>query len=462
MTAVSPTATTTTTTSADVVVVGGGPAGLTAALTAARRGRTVVLVEASEALGGMAASFEVDGQRVDYGSHRLHPSAPPAVAELLDELLGADLQTRQRNGRLHLAGRWVRFPLQAPDLLRSVPPSIGLRIGGDLLTSRRRTATDDSYAEFVRAGLGPTVLERFHGPMASKLWGMDPAELSGELARRRISVNSGGGLARRIARTSRSSGRVFRYPRLGYGQIVDRLAAAAVDAGVQIRTSRSIRRLTPGAVPTLEVSDGSGLDAGRVFWAAPLAALASATGRSMLPVEHRALLLVYLVLDETQFSPVDAHYVPDADVAFARLSEPKNYRDGPDPPGRTVLCAELPCTVGDGIWRLSAVEAGDLVLDGMRRVGLRRPLVATTVVRRLPRVYPVLRRDDSGRTDALAWARHLEGVAVLGRQGLHVADNLHHVMDMGLSASACLDDEGWNAVRWARERRRFDEFVVDD
>ena len=80
------------------------------------RGRSVVLVEAAPVLGGMAASVVVGGQRVDLGSHRLHPSAPPAVRALLDELLGDDLQVRTRNGRLRLAGRWVRFPLQAGDL----------------------------------------------------------------------------------------------------------------------------------------------------------------------------------------------------------------------------------------------------------------------------------------------------------------------------------------------------------
>ena len=100
-------------TSVDVLVVGGGPCGLAAALGAARRGRSVRLLEASDHLGGMAASFEVAGQRVDHGSHRLHPSAPPPVRALLDELLGADLQERRRNGRLHLAGRWVGFPLRA-------------------------------------------------------------------------------------------------------------------------------------------------------------------------------------------------------------------------------------------------------------------------------------------------------------------------------------------------------------
>ncbi|MET0325250.1 MAG: FAD-dependent oxidoreductase [Ilumatobacteraceae bacterium] len=468
--------------SVDVLVVGGGPCGLAAALGAARRGRSVRLLEGSPHLGGMAASFEVAGQRVDHGSHRLHPSATPPVRALLDELLGPDLQERRRNGRLHLPRRrvsrasprasergvWVDFPLRAPDLVRSVPIGTGARIAADLVTGPLRHAGDDSYAEFVRAGLGPTALATFHGPMAAKLWGRDPAQLSAELARRRIAVNGGGRLLRRIARGSRPSGRTFLYPRLGYGEVVDRLADAAATAGVEISLSTAVAELTAGAPPRATLTDGGRVEAGRVLWTAPLEALAAVVPdpRSAPPPEHRGLVLTYLALDEDRYSEVDAHYVPDAAVAFARLSEPKNYRTGPDPAGRTVLCAEIPATAGDTTWSMGDADLGDLVLDGMRRIGLRLPTVAAVAVRRQARVYPVLTVGADARRAVLAWSDTLDGVTVLGRQGLHVADNLHHVLDMALAAAGCLggggDGDGWDTARWATERQRFEAFVVDD
>ncbi|MGB3256913.1 MAG: FAD-dependent oxidoreductase, partial [Ornithinimicrobium sp.] len=57
----------------DVIVLGGGPAGIATALEAAERGLDVVLLERASSTGGMAGSFDCDGVRVDYGSHRLHP-----------------------------------------------------------------------------------------------------------------------------------------------------------------------------------------------------------------------------------------------------------------------------------------------------------------------------------------------------------------------------------------------------
>ena len=180
------------------------------------------------------------------------------------------------------------------------------------------------------------------------------------------------------------------------------------------------------------------------------------------PPGHRGVVLVYLVLDEDRYSEFDAHYVPDPDVAFARLSEPKNYRDGPDPVGRTVLCAEVPASVGDARWAARDDALAELVLDGMARLGLRVPEVGGVEVIRLPRVYPVLGVDDDARWRALGWADGLDGVSVLGRQGLAVADNLHHVVDMALGAVGCLGPDGWDDARWRSERARFDTFVVDD
>ena len=440
----------------DLLVVGGGPAGLATALAAARQGRTVRLVERSDHLGGMAASIEVGGQRVDLGSHRLHPSAPPPVAALLSELLGDDLQVRERNGRLHLGGAWVRFPFRPFDLVRSTPPSIAAHLATDLLR-RRRTGCPDgdttSYAAVIRSGLGPTALERFHGPMATKLWGRPPDELAAELAQRRISVRDGSSVVRRLVRTSRTSGRTFLYPRLGYGQVIDRLADAAVDAGVDIRLQDD---WNPADAPA---------DAGHVAWTAPVTELARRLGGPADAIVHRGVVLVYLVLPTPRWSPFDAHYVPDLEVPFTRLSEPKNYRDGPDPATSTVLCAEIPTTVGDPTWTASDAALRDFVLAGMERCGLGTPTVDEVRTVRLPSVYPVLTASaPDERRRLLDWADDLPGVAVLGRQGLGVADNLHHVLDMALSFAGCLraHDGAPDLVRWRTERRRFEAFVVDD
>jgi phytoene dehydrogenase-like protein len=147
--------------SADIVVLGGGPAGLAAAWFAARRGPSVLLLERAPAIGGMAASFQVAGVRVDHGSHRLHPATPPPVLAALRGLLGADLQLRPRDGRLRVWDRWVGFPLRAGELARALPRPVLARIALDAAgePARRLAAArgPDTFASVLRAGLGPTL-----------------------------------------------------------------------------------------------------------------------------------------------------------------------------------------------------------------------------------------------------------------------------------------------------------------
>jgi len=170
------------------------------------------------------------------------------------------------------------------------------------------------------------------------------------------------------------------------------------------------------------------------------------------------------VVDGHRYTEFDAHYVPDASVTLTRLSEPKNYRDGPDEQGRTVLCAEVPCGIDDASWTATPAEAGARVVDELARIGLPSPRVVDVVLRRLPAVYPVHTLTTAADLSVVdEWATALPRTSVLGRQGLFVADNLHHVMDMGWSAAAALRADGSiDTDTWAREHARFASFVVED
>ena len=323
-----------------IAVIGAGPAGLAAAWRASAAGHDVVVLERAPHVGGMAGSFAVAGLRVDHGSHRLHPATPPAILAVLRGLLGDELQTRPRHGRIRLLDRWLAFPLRPGDLLRRTPTPFAVRAARDAVTSPVRRPRADTFAEVVRAGLGPAVLDAFYSPYARKLWDSDPADLAGELARRRVSASSPTDIVRRLARGARPEGRVFLYPRRGFGAIAESMAAAAVDAGAEVRLGcgvTGLRRRDDGGGWRLSLDDGSDLDAAQVWSTAPLAMLGgmadpgppaaalAAAGR----LRHRGMVLLYLVLDAPRWTEFDAHYFPGPEVLAARVSEPRNYRDDP-------------------------------------------------------------------------------------------------------------------------------------
>lgn len=457
----------------DLLVLGAGPAGIGAAQRAARRGLSVTVVDRGEAPGGTSGSYDVAGVRVDHGSHRLHRSIEPRVLAELERLLGDDLQVRERRGRIRLAGRWLAFPLRPADIVRNLPPGFAVRAGLDALTTSLRRPRQDTFAEVVRARLGPTMLERFYGPYAVKLWGHPPEELAGEQARRRISADSPAELLRRVAAGTDPEARTFRYPARGFGQLFEALADDAVAAGADVRLRTEVTAVREVGDELEVVTDRGTLRSPLAFSTIPLPLLARvwdpappadvvAAARSL---RSRAMVLVHLVVAGRPWTPFDAHYLPEAWTPVTRISEPSNYRDSHlDPAVRTVLTAEVPCFVGDATWEADDDELREVVLDAVNRAELPRPEVLEVVTRRLPAAYPVLLPGTAAAVDRLeAWAATRERLLTFGRHGLFVHDNSHHALSMAWAAvDALVDGTSVDRAAWARSRDGFRSHVVED
>jgi len=458
-----------------VVILGGGPAGLGAAWQLARRGFPVTVVERGKAVGGNAGSFLVDGQAVDFGSHRLHPSCAPEILSDIRRMLGDDLLDRPRHGRIHLCERWLHFPLKPADILLNAPRPFAAGVLRDMVWKPAAATGPANFATVLQRGLGATICRDFYFPYAQKIWGLDPHLLDAEQARRRVAAGSIGKLARKVLAPA-TKGR-FYYPRGGFGQISEAYATAASEAGATVLLNTSVDRveLTGEGTAVVEVSGTSGaarLEPALVLSTIPLPHLAGMV-RHGAPTEvrdaaaslrYRAMLLIYLTLDVDLFTEYDAHYFPSADIAITRLSEPKNYGLA-GTAGRTVLCAELPCDPGDAVWQATDADLAKLVLAGLERAGIPfRGIVLGVAARHLAQAYPVYARGFQEHFRRLdEWADSLDGVVTLGRQGLFAHDNTHHTLAMAYAAAACVDEQGrFHRGRWRVHRRTFGEFIVED
>lgn len=460
------------TATADVVVLGGGPAGLGAAHQLAGRGAHVVVLEAGAQVGGLAGSTTIGGVRVDYGSHRLHPTIAPAILREINDLPGVDLQRRQRHGRIRLARRWVAFPLRIGDALRHLPVPLAAGLARDALFGPLRTARADTFDEVVRAGVGPTLAQRFYFPYARKIWGVEPSVLSGAQARRRVGANSVLAIARRAVR-GRSEPPWFWYPRTGFGAVAEGLARSAQRRGADLRLGARVTTVEQHAESwAVRVSDGPACSTRHVWSTLPVPQLASmlrpAPPDDVLSdgaaLTYRAMVLVYLVLDQSTYTQFDAHYFPEEWTPVTRISEPKNYRDGPDPHGTTVLCAELPCTPGDRWWESSDDQLGAVVADTCAAAGLARPTPRAVVVHRRRHAYPIATADSVARLDRIEqWLTTMPRLLTLGRQGLFAHDNTHHALAMAWAAAdAFAVDRGLDRQLWATAREGFRTHVVED
>lgn len=470
-----------------VAILGAGPAGLGAAwqLVASGKARATVF-EQRETVGGNAGSFEIAGLPVDYGSHRLHPATAPQIMEDLSELLGDELLDRPRHGRIRLQGRWIHFPLKPQDLLLKLPVSFSAGVGADALKKfipfrRNKNGRKETFTSVLEKGLGATICRDFYFPYAEKIWGLPPEELSAIQARRRVSAGSLGKMVRKVLSAvpgfrPPGAGRFF-YPARGYGQISRAIADRAGELGAEIRLASPVRRVRLGGGRheiTCEGPDGlETIEADHVWSTIPLTILARIIDppapkevlAASQSISYRAMVLIYLVLKKQRWTEFDAHYFPEAEIKLTRLSEPKNYSGRSDPKDRTVLCGELPCAVGDQIWRATDEELAELVRDSLDRCGLALDAeIAEVATRRLPFAYPIYHEGyEKHFVLQDEWADGLDRVLTFGRQGLFAHDNTHHALAMAYAAVDCLDEAGrFDRSRWRVYREEFAKHVVED
>ena len=465
-----------------MAILGAGPAGLGAAYRLARRGAfDVTVIERGEVVGGNAGSFEVEGLRVDYGSHRLHPSCAPEILTDIQGMLGDDLLDRPRHGRIRLRGRWVHFPLKPADLAAHLPPGFIAGVAADSLRKLGPRRQAETFAGVLEGGLGRTICRDFYFPYARKIWGVDPDVLDPEQARRRVSAGSLGKMVRKALNSvpgfKRPGGGRFYYPRRGFGAISEAYSRAATTAGAHLRLRTSVAAVEApgGRIEAVRVTGPEGMEripARQVLSTIPISQLArvlqpeapAEVQEAACALRFRSMILIYLVLDTGRFTEFDAHYFPDPEIAITRLSEPKNYGLA-EAPGRTVLCAELPCSTADSVWRATDVELARLMTQALDAAGL--PVgcaVRAVATRRLAQAYPIYTREYREHFDRIdEWLGGIEGLVTFGRQGLFAHDNTHHALAMAYALDRCLDDDArLDARQWAECRREFRNHVVED
>jgi len=465
-----------------IVILGAGPAGLGAAYRLSRHQHfDVTVIERGAGVGGNAGSFPLAGMQVDYGSHRLHPSCAPEILNDIRGMLGDGLLDRPRHGRIRLRGRWVHFPLKPADLAMHLPPTFLAGVAVDTVRKLASRGEADTFAAVLQQGLGPTICRDFYFPYARKIWGVDPELLDAEQARRRVSAGSLLKMARKVLNAvpgikKKGGGRFF-YPKDGFGAISEAYRQAAEARGVRFlfRTTVAGVETAGGTVRAVHVSAPDGarrLDAQQTLSTIPVSQLArlmdpaapDAVQAAACGLKFRAMILIYLVLETAQFTEYDAHYFPDADVLITRLSEPKNYSLAPNP-GRTVLCAELPCSVDDPVWRASDQELRDVMTQALERAGLPvRCRVLEVSSRKLSQAYPIYTQDYRANFERIdQWLDGIEGIVTFGRQGLFAHDNTHHALAMAYALDGCLGSDGsLDRKAWTACRRDFEKHVVED
>ncbi len=313
----------------EIAVVGAGFAGLAAAYELARAGRRVTVLEAEPAVGGLAAAFETEGERLDRFYHHWFTNDREVMA-LIEELgLMGEVEIAPTNTGLYYANRIFR--LSTPwDLLRfsALPFPDRIRLGLLALRARRvrdwRALEETTAADWLREMGGERVYRVVWEPLLTGKFGPYAERVSAVWFWNKLKL-------RGSSRGSKGEERLA-YFRGGFVRLAEALAERIAAAGGEIALSRPVEEIAPeGGGWRLSGPWGS-LRAARVL-ATPALPLVAGMVRGWAPADYVAnleriayLANVCLVLElDRSLSETYWLNVTDPEFPFVGVIEHTNF-----------------------------------------------------------------------------------------------------------------------------------------
>ncbi len=165
----------------DSIIIGAGISGLSVAHYLNKAGRKVLLLEASDRVGGVIQSLDADGFLLERGPNSLRGTHE--LLELVDDLnLHTELVTADPKAPAYVYFRQALHPvpMSPPALLKTqlLSTKAKLRLLSEPFIGARRAMSEESLDSFVRRRLGDEIQERLVAPFVSGVYAGDPKQLS--------------------------------------------------------------------------------------------------------------------------------------------------------------------------------------------------------------------------------------------------------------------------------------------
>jgi protoporphyrinogen oxidase len=459
-----------------VIVLGAGLAGLSAAWVLGKSGYEVIIIEHADHEGGLAITKTLDGFEYDLGPHNIHTTYGHVLA-FFRRHLGSSLFEHSPKSKILKRGKVIDYPLRGIRVITSLPvwklpPAICSFFLARLRMFLGRQGPDNSFESWITNRFGGVLYKEYFGPYAEKVWRIAPEQIDRYVAEKRVPIISLTELVRAALFNSDAGSKHPEfldhnyYLRHGIGETVSFFKNELKGAGVRTELKAHLRRVYTQAdrINSITYENMHGvtetLSTDYLLSTIPLNDLialideAPANAREAgAQLDYCASVLVFLRVGRTNVLPSEMVYFSEPSVTISRVYDVGMYSRAMVPEGKTMLCLEYPCSVGDPLWN---TEDAVLAQNSIEVLAANRFILANEIegynTERISHSYPRFRTGFLERVQCcVEFLQGFRNMVSYGRQGSFGYLNTDGVLRLGFKAASSVmitESTGHSCWEW--------------
>jgi protoporphyrinogen oxidase len=427
-----------------IAIIGAGPAGLTAGYHLIKNEFDVDIFESKKFVGGMSASIDMWGSKVDLGPHRFF-SSDPRVNNFWLEIIDGEFQMIKRKTRIYYKNKFFNYPLKPFNALikLGIIDSIICLISY-IKTFYLKNKQLSNFEDWISKKFGKKLYEIFFKSYSEKLWGISCKELSADFAKQRIKKFSLGEAIKFIFFKKNNHKTLvdeFAYPNGGTGYFYEKLSKKFSEYRGNIFFNSKIENIKINKDKIeLEINNKK-KNYDYLVSSMPINDLINHLGpdektkESTQKLKFRNTLLVYVNISVENIFSDQWIYINSNDIKSGRISNFNNWKQK-NKPGYTILCFEYWFNDADDIWK-NQNKIIDITKNDIKKLNMFEICqIQDFKIIPIRKCYPVYDIDYKENLKNIKnFLSNFVNIIPIGRYGSFKYNNQDHSILMGILAS---------------------------
>ncbi len=460
------------------VIAGAGPAGLTAAYELLKNTDIhPIVLEATDAIGGISQTVNYKGNRMDIGGHRFFSKSEEVMNWWQNIMPMADpdktdrtMLTRNRVSRIFFLRKFFDYPIS---MKKETFLNMGfcnmMKAGFGYLWSCVHKLPETSLENFYINRFGRPLYEMFFEGYTEKVWGVHPSKLGADWGSQRVKglsilsvlkdmFQKAFGTKKDNQHVETSLIEQFIYPKYGPGQLWETVASDVKQMGGEVLMQHEVIgvNIEEDKVVSVVAKTTTGEEVvfpcDYFFSTMPIKDLVPAIKGIDVPEQvreiatslpYRDFITVGLCVKEMQIKnqtaiqtyknrvPDTWIYIQERDVRIGRLQVFNNWSPYlvKDYENTMWIGLEYFCTEGDKFWNMSKEDFIQMAIDELVKIDIiRKEDVLDACHVKIKKAYPSYHGTYYQLDEVKTFLDTIPNMYCLGRNGQHRYNNMDHSM----------------------------------